>query len=226
MRPTGKIGFYGSKTRALQRRLSFEIFGLTFKQANVYRYLGSRESVAPSINDVQIKVFSEVADRAYDQVPVEVPIGMERFSEGKMDFSRFGILNPIADETMFRMHIDDFAPLGRDMIIGDVFQLPFYDKDGNGSFWEVTDVDLKQEAEKFIAIIYATPLSSNRATREIPVDNSNDDVLTDIMNGFDNEVSDDVMTETPSYDEPTVKDDIDYRSDIQEDFLDDPFKSF
>ena len=118
MRRVGKIGVYGSKTRTLQRRISFEAFGLTFKTAFVYRYLGSRANAAPDIDDIQTKVFFEVPDRAYSDVPIEIPVGMEPLPETKTDFSRFGLINPLQDETRFRFHIDDFQPLTRELIVG------------------------------------------------------------------------------------------------------------
>lgn len=224
LRRTGKIGVYGPLTRSLQRRLSFEAYGLTFKVANVYRYLGSRDSSTPDINDIQTKVFFEVPDRAYDDVAIPVPIGMEPLMETKTDFSRFGLINPLQDETRFRMHIDDFAPLGREMIIGDVFEMPFFQKDGQ-AYWEVTDVDLRSEAEKFIAIINATPLSSSRATREIVVDRDNGSFLDEMTLSQDEEFSNQVSAEGV-FREPPPPEDVDYRDPDQADFLDDPTKHF
>lgn len=221
-----RIGVYGPKTRALQRSLSFEVFGLTFKVANVYRYLGDRSNTTPDIDDVHSVVFNEVPDRAYDNTPVEMPIGMERLSEGKMDFSRFGVLMPLQEENLFRVHIDDFDPLGRELITGDVFELPFYEKNGEKSYWEVTDVDLKLEAEKFIAIVYAAPLGRERKTREIPVDNSNDDVLADLMNQAATEFEEGVKSETPEYEDIATPEEVDYRFDEHGSFLDDPTKEF
>lgn len=224
LRRVGKVGVYGRKTRALQRRLSYEIYGLTFKVANVYRYLGSRSSATPTINDVSCNILFEIPDRAYDTVAIPIPIGMELLPEIKTDFSRFGLINPLQDETRFRVHIDDFEPLGRELVIGDVFELPFYNKSGN-SFWEITDVDLRSEAEKFISVITATPLSSSRTTREIPVNRDNGDLMDVIMDGFDSQVSDHVPAEGV-YDTTPAKEDVDYRNTTQVSFLDDPFKEF
>lgn len=224
LRRVGKIGVYGVKTRALQRRISFEAYGLTFKVANVYKYLGSRANVTPDINDIQSKVFFEIPDRAYDIEPLPIPVGMEPLQEMKTDFSRFGLISPLQDETRFRFHIDDFDPLGREMIIGDVFELPFYAKNGD-AFWEVTDVDLRSEAEKFIAIVTATPLSASRATREIPVNRDNGDLMDIIGDGMHDALSDQVPAEG-IYAEPPAKEDVDYRNPTQASFLDDPNKQF
>lgn len=224
LRRVGKIGVYGTKTRKLQRTISFEAYGLTFKVANVYKYLGSRANVTPNINDIQSKVFFEIPDRAYDVEPIPIPVGMEPLQEMKTDFSRFGLISPLQDETRFRFHIDDFKPLAREMIIGDVFELPFYAKNGD-AFWEVTDVDLRSEAEKFIAIITATPLSASRATREIPVNRDNGDLMDIIGEGMHDALSDQVPAEG-IYAEPPAKEDVDYRNTAQASFLDDPTKQF
>lgn len=219
MRRVGKIGVYGSKTRALQRRLTFEAFGLTFKSAFVYRYLGSRVNASPDIDDIQTKVFFEVPDRAYSDVPIEIPIGMEPLPETKTDFSRFGLINPLQDETRFRIHVDDFQPLDREMIVGDVFEIPFFEKYGE-SYWEVTDVDFRSEAEKFIVVVHATPLSKSRATREIPVDRSNQFVMDDLMPQCDISAEDQVPNKELFLDDPVIAD-VDYRNTLQASFLDD-----
>ena len=219
MRRVGKIGVYGSKTRALQRRLTFEAFGLTFKSAFVYRYIGSRVNASPDIDDIQTKVFFEVPDRAYSDVPIEIPIGMEPLPETKTDFSRFGLINPLQDETRFRIHVDDFQPLEREMIVGDVFEIPFFEKYGE-SYWEVTDVDFRSEAEKFIVVVHATPLSKSRATREIPVDRSNQFVMDDLMPQCDISAEDQVPNKELFLDDPVIAD-VDYRNTLQASFLDD-----
>lgn len=225
IRRIGKIGVYGTKTRTLQRRLSYEAYGLTFKTAIVWRYLGSKQSISPDITDVQTKVFWEVPDRAYNQELVQMPIGMEALPELKADFSRFGYIDPLQNENLFRVHVDDFLPLGRYMIVGDVFELPFFEKDGKKVYWEVTDVDLKSEYEKFIAIIHASPLGDSRKTNDIPIDQSNDSLLTDLMNEAEEEYAKQVPTKEPSLDDSPIPDDIfDSRSDLVSGFLDDPEK--
>lgn len=221
----GKIGMYGNKTRTLQRRLSYEIFGLTSKHANFYKYLGSRESATPNINDIQNPVFFEVPDRAYSVKPIPVPIGMEQFRESKMDFSRFGLINAFQDETEFRMHIDDFALLGREVIIGDVFEIPFHSDAKGKSIWEVVDVDLRSAAEKYIAIIMCVPLGESRKTVEIPMDRGNGSIMDDIMDDMNKYVSVDVPAATIGRDEP-LEEEVDYRTNNEISFLDDPTKKF
>lgn len=225
LRRVGKIGVYGHKTRSLQRRLSYEAFGLTAKYADFYMYLGSRENDTPHINDIQNPVFFEVPDRAYGVEPIPVPIGMEQFREAKMDFSRFGLINAFQDETEFRMHIDDFEPLGREPIIGDVFEIPFHSDKNGKSFWEVVDVDLRSAAEKFIAVIMCVPLGENRKTIEIPTDRGNNTVMDDIMADMNEYVSKDVPAATVGWDTPDPEE-VDYRTTNEVSFLDDPSKKF
>lgn len=225
IRKVGKIGLYGTRTRSLQRRLSYEAFGLTSKHAEFYRYLGSRASDTPDISDIQNPVFFEVPDRAYDERPVAIPIGMEHFREQKMDFSRFGLINAFQDETEFRMHIDDFEALGRQVIVGDVFEIPFHSNDFGKSFWEVVDVDLRSAAEKFIAIIMCTPLGENRKTIEIPMDRGHGSIMDDIMEDLNAHVSKDVPEATVTFGE-VVPETVDYRSKNVASFLDDIDKEF
>lgn len=224
IRRVGKIGVYGQKTRLLQRRLSYEAFGLTFKVAVVWRYIGSSASIDPSLNDVQTKIFWEVPDRAYHEEAVQIPIGMDALPEVKSDFSRFGYIDPLQNENLFRVHIDDFTPLGRYMVVGDVFELPFFEKNGKKVFWEVTDVDLKSEYEKFIAIIHASPLDDSRKTNAIAIDQSNDSLLTDLMAGADDEYSEQVPTKELSVEPQEADESFDHRSDLITSFLDDPTK--
>ena len=226
MRRVGKIGVYGPKTRDLQRRLTYEAFGLTMKSAKVFLYLGDATRDNPDITDVQFTAFAEVADRAYAEASIEIPVGMDRFMEEAMDFSRFGIINPMGDEHNFRFHVDDFIPLGRHIIVGDVFELPFYSTDEKASYWEVTDVDDKLEAEKFITIVKATPLSKNRKTRDIEVDGDNADPFIIMMDQAETEQSQDVPVGIPTFEEAPEEEEVDNRNDGQSSFLDDLNKTF
>lgn len=221
----GKIGVYGQKTRKLQKKLSAELFGLTFKDANVYMYLGSRANENPDINDIQTKVFYEVPDRAYSQDPVNIAIGMEPMGESGMDFSRFGIINPIGDEQTFRVHVDEFEGcLGRPLIVGDVLEIPFFERNCNKAFWEITDVDDKPSYEKFYYAIKATVLSDSRETREIPIDSGNDSFMDEVSQAADQEYTEQVPYE--GFDEPAQPTEVDYRNKTQTSFLDDPNKTF
>lgn len=217
-------GVYGPKTRKLQRRIEYEAFGLTFKTANVWLYLGSRDNTDPSLFDIG-SPFMEVPDRAYAATSIEIPIGMELESENKTDFSRFGLINPLSDETRIRVHIDDLQPLGRALIVGDVIEVPFYNRNDKHFYLEITDVDDSQEIEKFIHIIHATKLGDQRTTKEIPIDNSNQDAL-DLFGGQLNEFAQEqVPAEGTTFEEDPVKEDVDYRRSNQSSFLDDPNKS-
>lgn len=225
MRRRGRIGVYGKKTRRLQRRLSFESFGLTFKDALVWRYLGSREKEVPSIDDVQCMVFWEVPERAYSSDVIAIPVGVEMAPEVKTDFSRMGLINPLQDETIFRFHIDDFRSLERTMIVGDVFEIPFFTDEHMKSMWEVVDVDLRSMAEKFIAVVHAVPLGESKKTREIPVDNGARDLMDGLMGDFDEQVSEILPAAELDFDIPAVQD-VDFRDEKQRGFLDDPTKEF
>jgi len=222
----GKISVYGAKTRQLQRKLSFESFGLSFKDAKIFKYLGPVDG--DGIDDIACKVFYESPEKAYDLVPVDVPIGLEPMPEMKMDFSRFGLFNPMSDEITFRMHIDDFQTVGRDVIIGDVFEIPFFENDG-GALYEVSDVDLKSSYEKFIAIIHANPISASKENASLGnyIDRDNGDIMDIIGGDADEQYADIVPTDDLTVDgEPPVEKPVDYRKKKQKDFLDDPETEF
>jgi hypothetical protein len=143
--------------------------------------------------------------------------------ESSMDFSRFGLISPLTSEKTFRVHIDDFETLGREAIVGDVFELPFFEKDGKKALYEITDVDLKLEYEKFIAIIKATPLTDARTTAAIDKNRSNDFMMSDIMDEADEQYSEVVPSLDPAYDPiDVVETEVDYRKQNQASFLDDP----
>lgn len=226
----GKIGVYGPLQRKLQRRLSFEAFGLSWKTAYVYRYLGDRNKLTPQLSDLGCKTFFEVPDRAYEDVPVEIPIGMEPVSEGKTDFSRFGLISPLTDEITFRVHIDDYEQLGRALVVGDVIEIPFFrrtqigrEKEGEKSFFlEITDVDDTQEVEKFIHIFHASTLKDSRATREIPIDNSNRHVIDDFMEQMDEHHASEVIRQDTTLDPKPEQEPVDYRRPLQRAYTDDP----
>lgn len=225
-RRVGKVSLYGNKTRKLQRRISFEQFGLTQKQILIYKYLGSRASDDPDITDIQSMTFFEVPDRAYACTPIEVPVGMEQFQEVKMDFSRFGLIDPTQDENRFRMHVDDYEYIGRPPIVGDVFEVPFFSSCGEMSLWEITDVDRRLEAEKFFSVISAVPFTASRKTREIDSTN-NEEILDGIMDDIDDEMSEQIPAKTVGFDnEPITPEDVDYRGEDIRDFLDNPNKTF
>lgn len=222
----GKIGVYGRKTRLLQRRLTGELFGLTFKDAHVYKYLGSRASDTPNINDIQTKVFYEIPDRAYATDTVHIMLGMEPMGESAMDFSRFGIINPIGDEFTARVHMDEFEGcLGRPIIVGDVIEIPFFGVECESkAFFEVTDVDDKPSFEKFYYTLKLSVLSASRKTREIPIDAGNSGLMDDIAVQADEEYNDQVPF--TGFTEPTEPETVDYRNKTQASFLDDPNKTF
>lgn len=226
-----KIGFYGPKTRELQRRLSFEHVTLTWRMANVYMYLGSRANTTPAIDDIQDYVLLETRDRAYSTTPIAINIWNEAFSDIEMDLSKFGIIDPSGKGTeTFRIHIDSFDKdgLGRYIIVGDVIQLPFFTQDSNLAFWEVTNVSRNSEFENFYVTVTATVMDDAQETAEILGKNSQDNVLSDIATGL----ASDQATEVPEQgldpsdavvtDGDTQNVGVDYRPDLGASFLDDP----
>lgn len=230
----GKIGVYGTKTRSLQRRITYEAYGLTFAWVNVYRYLGDATSDIPDKEDINTTVFFEVPDRKYDLNTINVPVGMEPLTDEQMDFSRFGIINPLSDEKRFTIHIDDLGDIGRDLVVGDVFEIPYYERtedpfyepQGKRVFWEITDVNKDLMIDKYILVFHATPLSKNRKTSNIPVDDSLDDDFTAIINAAEEEYSDDVKTSEPTFEDDPQKEEVDNRDSVQSNFLDDPNNRF
>lgn len=223
---TGKIGVYGPKTRLLQRKITNESFGLTWKTASVYLYLGDRSNLNPDITDIGSFAFWEIPDKAFAIEPVEIPIAMEPKMEGQTDFSRFGIINPLGDDETFRIAVDDYQALGRNLVVGDVFEIPFFERNGKSAFWEINDVDDSQEVEKFIHIIHASNLNDQRTTREIPIDNSNDDLMNDLLRDQDDYMSEQVPVQDPTFEDNPLAEEVDYRRSSQKSFLDDPDKEF
>ena len=228
-----KIGVYGPNTRALQKRLSYEKVSLTWKTCNVYRYLGIRQSDSqPSINDIQDVVLMENRDRAYDTTPVELNVWYEDFPENEMDYSQFGILAMQGNKHVFKFHTMSFEGgegegLGRYMVEGDVLEIPFLTQDGTKSYWEVTDVDRKQEFEKFYVVVTATPITDRQETSEIPDIDSVDNVMQDIRrqqnDNWDEEVPHGGVSGDANVEDDQSNDEYDPRSGG--DFLDDPDKS-
>lgn len=226
VREKSRIGVYGDKTRNMQRQVSYEAFQLTFKTANVYRYLGSRVNVTPDINDVQTIIFSEVPDRAYDDRSVEIHIGMEPLNENMMDFSQYGIINPMGNEIRVRVHVNDFHCLGRAIIVGDALEIPFFRKDCDRALFEVTDVDDKPSYEKFYYTVSITPMEDSRSTREVTKDRSNQSIMDDMRDSLDERTDQDVPFEglddgliDSEFTPPTEE--VDYRNKKQSSFLDD-----
>lgn len=226
-----RVGVYGTKTRKMQSDLTYQTFQMTFKTANIYRYLGSRANETPHINDIQNTTFFEVADRAYDTTPVPIHIGMEPFGEGKMDFSQFGIINPLAEEIRIRVHEKDFYCLGREIIVGDAVEIPFLMEDCKKTIFEVSDVDDDPSFEKFYFVVTLKPMNDSRKTREVDLEMSNEDIFTDMMNQSDKQYEKEVPFE--GLDESTINDawerptePVDYRRKQQKSFLDDPLFDF
>lgn len=223
------IGAYGNKTRALQRRISYEAFGLSAKNASFYLYLGDNGSDNPSVFEFSDKVFFEIKDRKYSQTPIKVPIGVEPQSSMPTDFSRFGLINPLTSETTFRMHIDDTNKLGRYPIVGDVFGIDFFDTATGKAMWEITDVDASEPTlETFVITISATVLNSARSSKELPLNRTNEDMFSDIMEQADEQYNEFVPTTDINYDHSKVPvgTNVSYLNALPESFLDDPFATF
>lgn len=228
-----KVGVYGPKTRSLQSRLSYERVSQSWKFAQVYLYLGDRSEVNPSIDDNGITAFGEVPDRAYAATPIEINIEMDRMSEQSADLSRFGIIDPMGDEEIFRVHVESYKDLGRKIMVGDVFEIPFFEEDGKRAFWEIHDVDSTSEFENYYAVIKAGTLQDKREVEEIPYNNSNSDMFNDLQSDIDTQAEEDVAYNGVDTDGVTVEDpntdtqdDYDPLDDNTGSFMDDPSKTF
>ena len=186
-----RVGMYGDKDRRLQKTLSFEKTSLTFKTANVYKYLGSEANgTDASINDIQDAIFMETPDRAYDPDPVEINISMDDLSEQAFDLSKFGIISPIGETQLFRVHVNSFDTdgLGRYLIVGDILEIPFLQQNGNDSqlaFFEITDVDRKMEFENFYVTVTTVPVKDTQETAGIDGIPSNSDALSELQDQLD-----------------------------------------
>jgi hypothetical protein len=163
-----KIGRYQSKDRALQKRLSYEKVSLTWKTANVYRYLGDETNGDGALlSDIQDPVFMENRDRRYDTNPVEINIAMEELAESPFSLDKFGIIPILGDTQIFRVHVNSFEDdgMGRYLRAGDVLEIPFLQENGNRgkkAYFEVTDTDNKMEFEKFYVTITTVPVKDTQ----------------------------------------------------------------
>lgn len=227
-----KIGVYGPKDRLLQRTISFERIGLTWKVCNFYKYLGSRTNATPDISDISDPIFLEVADRAYDQTPVTINCWYDALPESQMDLTKFGIISPLPGTQTFKFHIDSFTEegLGRYPVNGDIFEVPFLEQNGKKTFFEITDVDKKSEFEKFYIVVTTVPIKYSQETIEIPdKDSYNSDIKdilqSDITDEQENEFVDSGLDQENLID-VQQKERTDYRptNDLQDDFLDNPNK--
>ena len=230
---TPRIGVYQEKTRRLQKNLSYERTSLTWKEAIVYKYLGSRDSENPSIKDIQVKAFSEVPDRAYATEGVRINISVEMMSEQTTDLSRYGIIDPMGGEQTFRVHVKSYEDIGRPVIVGDVIEIPFFEQEGKAALWEIQDVDRTSEFENFYAVLNGTVLEDSRTTREINITNSNssvmDEILEDNDTAFDEQIPHNgVDTSGVDVEDPndTSKPFDPLNNNTVGDFWDDPSKTF
>lgn len=228
---TNKIGVYGPKDRLLQKRLSYERLSLTAKTIKVWRYLGSRTNATPAITDIQDATLLENRDRAYSATPIEINAWIETLPESPLDLSRFGIVNPLGNTMQFRLHTYSFEAdaLGRFVIVGDVFEVPFLSQEGKVAYFEVTDVDRKTEFENFFVIATTVPLADSQETVEIPNKNSDDALLKILDDRQTTETESEFNingpdTTTVLVDDPTPAGSYDPRPDHGESFLDDPNK--
>ena len=162
-------GQYGGKTRLLQKRLSYERSAHTMKNFFIHKYIGAATESNPSLDDIQDTIFMEVRDRAYEEDPVEINGWMDSFQDQVMDLSQFGVVNILGETHRFRFHSYSFEAdgLGRTMIVGDIIEIPFLKVEGKKTYFEVTDVNRKQEPETFTILVTATPLRDKQETKAI-----------------------------------------------------------
>lgn len=223
----GRIGVYGKKTRRMQKRLTRETFGLTFKEAKVWLFRGSRyDNEENDIFNLGNPVFQEFPDRKYELDPKCIPIGMEPMQEMKMDFSRFGVIDPMGNEIPFRIFQDDMNCLERPLIVGDVLEVPFFETEDRKALWEITDVDYKVAYEKFIVIVYAEPADDSRKTRELPISNPTGVIIDEFDMQREMSAEENIPNTGYAPDGEVPQGDVDYRHDREKSFLDDPNKKF
>jgi hypothetical protein len=225
-----KIGRYGEKDRALQRRLSYERIWLSWRDANVYLYLGDKNETDPSTDNIGNITFFETQDKAYEATPKTVPVWTPKLEEEGLDLSQFGYISPGGNQYTFKFHVESFVHpdegLGRYIMNGDVFEVPFFEQDGNKAYFEVVDVDRKTEFDDYYVTVKATVLYDKREAQEIPDMNTNETEMMDIMNQMDTE-NDGFMSEdglnTDDYDDyDSTQESYDSRNKNQKSFLDDP----
>lgn len=224
----GKIGLYGSKTRNLQRRLSYEALGLTFKEARFFLFQGDKDAQTLSPTQFKDKVFYEVVNRSYALDYVAIPVAFDPHMNMKADFTRFGLINPMTSEVEFTIHLDDCDLMGRTPVIGDVFELPFFETSAGRSIWEVVDSDDKRVYETFTITLTAAPITKSRATRDIEINRDNESVFSTLMDEADVDYEGYVPTTDVSEDQttPSPSTDVNYIQGTQFDFLNDPNKTF
>jgi hypothetical protein len=224
----GKIGVYGSKTRMLQRKLSYEALGLTFKEARFFLFQGDKDDSTLSPTAFKDKVFYEITDRSYAKDYIAIPVAFDPRTNMKSDFSRFGLVNPMTSEVEYVVHLDDCDLLGRTPVIGDVFELPFFETSAGYSVWEIVDVDDKRSYEEYTLTLTAVPITKSRATRDIAINSDNDSVFSTLMNEADVDYASYVPTTDVSGNQttPPASTNINYIQGAQFDFLNDPTKHF
>ena len=247
---TPRIGIYGDKERSLQKRLSYEKTSMSYHPVNIYRYLGSAINTPnAAITDIQSPLWLETNDRDYDSEPVMINAHVEQLQESSFDLTRFGIISPLQDVQLFKIHVNSFDPdqLGRYLIVGDVIEVPFWEKDGIKAFFEITDVDRKTEFENFHVTVTCEPIKDSQEMEEISDIPTNSDVLDTLQSSLDTEFEKDVVNvginvefdlyvtrgyviddyvdplDTFTYqDENQFKTTYDPRHDLSEGFLDNP----
>lgn len=241
------FGLYDSNDRTLQKRLSYErtSFG---HPVVVYKYLGSEVNKdSATILDIQDTLFMENPDRSYDPNGIKINAHVEQLPESPFDLSKFGIINPLEGVQVFRVHVNSFdnEGMGRYIVVGDVLEVPFFERDGIKAFFEVTDVDKKTEFENFHVVVTTVPIKDVQEMDEIPGMVSNSDIMDELQSSLDEayerNVSNDGLNaegdlyvmrgyvedgyidsaDTVTYTDESTSD-YDPRSGLASDFLDDP----
>jgi len=229
-----KFGVYGKKDRKLQKMLSWEHTGLSWQTARVYKYLGSRASDDPSLDDIQLIVFNETPDRAYASDPIEINIDYEAMQAAPYDIGQLGLIgHPLGETHRFKVHVNSFEEdgLGRMLVKGDVLEIPFLKYESlhgeDKSYWEVTDVDPKPSFENFYIVASAIPLQDKRQTAEIPDKPSNRGFIDELADNLKEDANEEVSkegldAENVETESSKEREKIDTRRKPQRSFLDSP----
>lgn len=246
---SSRIGRYGPLERSLQRSLSFESCSLSKHEINVYRLLGDATQAEPDISDIGSALWMETADRTYDTDPVLINAWYDNpMQDEALSLERFGIMSPLQDVLIVKIHINSFEAdgMGRYIITGDIIEIPALEMNGKKAFFTVDDVDKRTVNENYHVVCTCNPIRDSQENVEIPNIPTNSDALDTLQaqlnadyaknvtyTGIDSEsdlyvargyVNDNYVDplDAVTYTNETTKTTYDPRPDRAESFMDDP----
>ena len=225
LRPS-KFGVFGTKTRLLQRSISFERTTLSGRTVRIYKYLGDATNDYPSLTDRGDPILMEITDRAYDSNYIEVNVHYDPIEESVVDMTQFGVLNPLGDTHRFYFHSESFESdgMGRYPVVGDVIEMA---NDEMTVYFEITDVDRKKETDIYTIVCHGKLITDGQEVQQIPNKESNESFMEDIRQSLKTEVEsvfdqEGLDTSDIQLDDETPQTPYDSRPDHTQDFLDNP----